>query len=184
MARNWRHFLLKKKYILSKKRPQKEYKMLKKIFDKITLKKRWWRSFRCPVKKPWVTSVFGEVRYITFGGGSPHRGIDYGANYGEPVKAAAPGKVVFAAYTHVRGNLIIIDHGYGVFTIYMHLDKIWVYKGQWVQTGRKIGAIGSTGLSTGPHLHFSVRVGNINVDPNEWMRRAILSWERWHLLKN
>ena len=92
---------------------------------------------------------------------------------GDPVFAAARGRVVFAALTQVRGNLIVIDHGLGVFSAYYHLSEINTPAGQAVNAGALIGKAGSTGLSNGPHLHWSMWVNGEYVDPMEWTRRAI-----------
>jgi len=110
---------------------------------------------------PWygaITQPFGPT----------HKGIDIdGYNQiGAPIVAAASGTVVLAAYTdYGYGNYVIIDHGNGMQTLYAHLSAIWVAQGQSVSQGEAIGALGSTGYSTGPHLHFEVHVGGVPVDP-------------------
>lgn len=188
-SRSYRKWLSKwerkKRRIFSKNRPKKERKMLQKIYKKITLKRYWYRGFITPVKKyQRITSKFGIVRYLTYGGGTPHRGIDYGAKKNTPVRAAESGIVVFSGYTYVRGNLVIIDHGHGVYSSYFHLNELWIKKGSWVRRGQYIAAMGSTGLSTGPHLHFEVRAGNICVDPSEWLDRPVFINERWYKIVN
>lgn len=92
---------------------------------------------------------------------------------GDPVFAAARGRVAFSALTQVRGNLVVIDHGLGVFTGYYHLSALSVQAGQMVNPGDVIGKAGSTGLSTGPHLHWSMWINGEYVDPMEWTRRVI-----------
>jgi murein DD-endopeptidase MepM/ murein hydrolase activator NlpD len=92
---------------------------------------------------------------------------------GVPVYAPARGKVVFAALTQVRGNMTVIDHGVGVFSAYFHQSEIDVQVGQMVEPGTLIGKVGTTGLSTGPHLHWSLFVNGEYVDPLEWTRRVI-----------
>ena len=84
---------------------------------------------------------------------------------GSPIVAAADGTVVGAGYSGTMGNYIMINHGSGVFTVYMHASAIYVSTGTSVTRGQKIGAVGSTGRSTGPHLHFSVRVNGSYVSP-------------------
>lgn len=93
-------------------------------------------------------------------GSTDHKGIDIGVPQGTPVQAAKGGKVVFAGDGGGYGNLVVIDHGDGKFTKYAHLSKINVQEGQNVDAGDLVGAVGSTGNSTGPHLHFEVRGGN------------------------
>ncbi|NLL79496.1 MAG: peptidoglycan DD-metalloendopeptidase family protein [Clostridiales bacterium] len=94
-----------------------------------------------------------------------HNGIDMAAPSGSPILAAYDGEVVAAAYSSTMGNYIMIDHGDGLYTIYMHASALYVSKGQTVVRGEKIAAVGSTGRSTGPHLHFSVRLNGSYVSP-------------------
>lgn len=97
--------------------------------------------------------------------GSLHPGIDIGAAMGTPIRAAAAGTVIVAAYSGGYGNLVVIDHGNGLATAYAHQSQIAVSVGQQVAQGQLIGYVGSTGFSTGPHLHFEVRVNGSPVDP-------------------
>jgi len=99
-----------------------------------------------------------------------HSGIDLAANRGTPVYATGGGKVIYAAYSYGGyGNLIKIDHGFGLVTVYAHLDKINVKKGDQIERGQHIGAVGSTGRSTGPHLHYEVQKDNKPVNPLKYM---------------
>ncbi len=111
-----------------------------------------------PVAGP-ITSPFG-MRW-----GKLHPGIDIGANMGVPIHAAAAGNVVYAGWMEGYGNLTVIDHGGGIATAYGHQSKLEVTVGEHVAQGQEIGLIGSTGFSTGPHLHFEVRVNGVPVDP-------------------
>lgn len=95
-----------------------------------------------------------------------HHGTDYRGKSGTPVLAAGPGTVIIAGRQGGYGNVIYIDHGNGVTTRYGHLRRIHVKKGATVVAGEKIGQIGSTGRTTGPHLHFEVRLAGRSVDPN------------------
>lgn len=94
-----------------------------------------------------------------------HNGVDMAAPSGSPILAAYDGEVVAAAYNGSMGNYVMIDHGDGLYTIYMHASALYVSKGQSVARGEKIAAVGSTGRSTGPHLHFSVRLNGGYVSP-------------------
>lgn len=106
-----------------------------------------------------ITSPFG-MRW-----GKLHPGLDIGAGMGTPIKAAAAGRVIVAAYDGGYGNLVVIDHGNGLATAYAHQSQIAVSVGEQVGQGQVIGYVGSTGFSTGPHLHFEVRVNGSPVDP-------------------
>jgi murein DD-endopeptidase MepM/ murein hydrolase activator NlpD len=115
-------------------------------------------GFIWPVSAP-ITSPFGP-RW-----GRMHEGIDLGAGYGTPIAAAAAGTVIYAGWEGGYGNLVVIDHGGGLATAYGHQSRIAVSVGQQVAQGQTIGYVGSTGHSTGPHLHFEVRVNGQPVDP-------------------
>jgi len=110
-----------------------------------------------------ITSYFG---YRTFGGYSDfHTGTDIGAPTGTPVVAVAPGIVTYASWMDVGGNTVIIDHGNGMTSLYCHLSSFGCSVGQYVETGQTICYIGSTGFSTGPHLHYEIRINGVSVDP-------------------
>lgn len=98
-----------------------------------------------------------------------HNGIDIGAKSGSPIFAAGAGKVIFAAYGSGYGNYIVIDHGDKISTLYGHCSRLLVSAGQEVRQGQRIALVGSTGLSTGPHLHFEVRVNGKPVNPASYM---------------
>jgi murein DD-endopeptidase MepM/ murein hydrolase activator NlpD len=115
-------------------------------------------GFIWPVNAP-ITSPFG------WRWGRMHEGIDLGAAYGTPIAAAASGVVIYAGWEGGYGNLVVIDHGGGLATAYGHQSRIAVSVGQSVTQGETIGYVGSTGHSTGPHLHFEVRVNGQAVDP-------------------
>ena len=100
-----------------------------------------------------------------------HNGIDLAAPSGSPVLAAYNGEVVAASYSSTMGNYIMIDHGDGLYTIYMHCSSLAVTKGSTVTKGQQIGAVGSTGRSTGPHLHFSVRLNGSYVSPWNYLSK-------------
>jgi murein DD-endopeptidase MepM/ murein hydrolase activator NlpD len=100
-----------------------------------------------------------------------HFGVDFGGGVGIEIYAPAPGTVVFAGPMEIRGNLTIIDHGWGVYTGYAHQSEIKVTTGDQVQTGQLIGLVGATGRVSGAHLHWEVWVGGVQVEPMDWLAR-------------
>lgn len=113
----------------------------------------------------WITSYFGHRISPTAGVRKMHEGLDVGANYGTPIRAPADGLVTFAGNKAGFGLFVQIDHGYGIETIYAHSQKIIAKNGQRVKRGDLLAKVGSSGYSTGPHLHYEVRVNGIAVDP-------------------
>jgi murein DD-endopeptidase MepM/ murein hydrolase activator NlpD len=124
-------------------------------------------GFAWPVYGP-ISEYYGAPR----GAGTFHAGLDIDQtyNYGGPVAAAAPGQVVLATSNgYGYGAYVVIRHDNGYETLYAHLSAIYVSQGQYVSQGEAIGAVGSTGYSTGPHLHFEVQVGGATVDPLNYL---------------
>ncbi|WP_299430758.1 M23 family metallopeptidase [uncultured Meiothermus sp.] len=133
----------------------------------------WRAAWRRPVERERITAIFGVLR--SFNGGpfrSYHEGLDYGLPTGTPVYAPAPGVVGLAESLAVRGNAVVLQHGLGVCSGYWHLSRITVRPGQRVNAGDLIGHVGSTGLSTGPHLHYEIRVHGVPTDPMPWYFRT------------
>lgn len=118
------------------------------------------------------TSVFGTRRLFNGQPRSPHPGLDLRAATGTPVRAAGPGTVVLADDLYYSGNLVIVDHGGGLFTLYAHLSGIDVVDGDVVEAGAVVGRSGATGRVTGPHLHWGAKIGDEPFDP-----RALLAPE-------
>ena len=118
----------------------------------------------CPSSKS-ITSYFGNGAAPKAGASTEHKGFDIGASLGESVIAAAAGKVTTVAYSGARGYYIVVDHGNGYATLYQHLSRQDVRTGDMVKAGQQIGAVGETGISTAPHLHFEVHVNGTQVDP-------------------
>lgn len=112
-----------------------------------------------------ITSDYGPRESPTSGASSDHKGIDIGASYGSDIIAADGGKVIVATYSNSAGNYVIIDHGGGLCTVYMHASSLLVSAGQTVTKGQVIAKVGSTGFSTGNHLHFGVTVNGSYVSP-------------------
>ncbi len=111
------------------------------------------------------TSIFGKRRIFNGKPRSPHPGLDLRAAVGDPVVAAGPGTVVWAAELYYSGNTVIVDHGLGLFTLYAHLSQIDVASGDRVEPGTPLGRAGATGRVTGPHLHFGAKIGREPFDP-------------------
>jgi murein DD-endopeptidase MepM/ murein hydrolase activator NlpD len=140
------------------------------IFSGFTAQRIWSGPFIAPGQGV-ISSIYGEGR--SYNGGPVtdfHKGTDFAGDTGDPVVAAAAGKVAFTGTLKVRGGTVIIDHGAGVFTAYNHLSEIDVKEGALVKQGERIGAIGSTGLVTGPHLHWEVIVRGVEVDGRLWLQ--------------
>ena len=125
-------------------------------------------GFVMPLKGK-VTGVFGERRVFNDDFVSRHRGIDIRSPEGVPVKASNAGKVVLARNLYFSGNTVIINHGIGLFSIYCHLSKAIVREGTFVDKGEILGYTGSTGRSTGPHLHWGLRLVDDYTDPHSMM---------------
>ncbi|MEO1619580.1 MAG: peptidoglycan DD-metalloendopeptidase family protein [Cyanobacteria bacterium J06632_3] len=116
-----------------------------------------------------ITSNFGSRYHPVLGYSRFHAGTDFGAAHGSPIQAAETGIVIFSGWYGGYGNAIILDHGDGVTTLYAHASRLNVAEGATVRKGQVIAAIGSTGLSTGPHLHFEVRRSGEPVDPMSYL---------------
>ena len=116
-----------------------------------------------------ISRTFGSREAPTEGASTYHKGIDIAASSGSKVVAAAGGEVVIATYSASAGNYVMINHGSGVYTVYMHMASLGVSEGQEVKKGESIGSVGSTGYSTGPHLHFGIRENGSYVDPQKYM---------------
>ena len=119
----------------------------------------------CPGYR-YQSSYFGEVRDFD---PVPHKGHDYAADAGTPTYAAAAGRVTIAGWSSSAGNWVVIDHGNGLVTKYMHHSALCVTAGQYVEKGQQIGAVGTTGYSTGNHLHFQVELNGVAVNPDLYM---------------
>lgn len=126
-------------------------------------------AWPCPGYKR-ISDEYGNRIHPILGTQQFHNGLDMAASSGTPILAAYDGDVVAAAYSGSMGNYIMIDHGSGLYTIYMHCSALYVSKGQSVSKGQNIAAVGSTGRSTGPHLHFSVRLNGSYTSPWNYLK--------------
>jgi murein DD-endopeptidase MepM/ murein hydrolase activator NlpD len=144
-------------------RAKREDKRLKSIFQ-IVSDRLWEGNFILPLEND-ISTIFGTKRIINQKIISIHRGVDIKGQEGEEVKASNSGRVVLAEELFFGGNTIILDHGQGIYTIYMHLSKSNVKPEDIILRGDIIGFVGSSGRSTGSHLHFGVKVLDINTNP-------------------
>ncbi|MDI6731861.1 MAG: peptidoglycan DD-metalloendopeptidase family protein [Candidatus Margulisbacteria bacterium] len=126
-------------------------------------------SFAWPLQGR-LTSMYGYRRHPFWGGRSMHTGIDIANKHGTPIKAADGGEVIFAGWWDGYGKAVVIDHGKGFSTVYGHLSKIYASVGLAVDKGQTIGLVGSTGYSTGPHLHFEIRKNGKPVNPMGFLK--------------
>lgn len=117
-----------------------------------------------------LSSRFGLRRFFNGLPRNPHNGLDFAAPTGAPVRAPAAGTVIDTGNYFFNGNSVFIDHGQGLISIYMHLSRIDVGNGQRVARGERIGAVGATGRSTGPHLHWTVLLNDVAVDPEFFLK--------------
>lgn len=117
-----------------------------------------------------ISSQFSAARaHPVFGVVRPHKGVDIGAAYGSEIRVVANGTVTVRSFeAGGAGNYYVVDHGNGVVTKYMHLSKFYANQGDTLKRGDLLGYVGSTGASTGPHLHFQVEVGGVAVDPLQY----------------
>jgi murein DD-endopeptidase MepM/ murein hydrolase activator NlpD len=145
------------------------------VTTQATLPGQWQGAFAMPLAgDPAITAPFGIRRSYSGGPASSyHGGVDYAVPEGTPIYCPAPGTVVLAEALQVRGGAVIVDHGRGVMSAYWHLSEIKVAVGQRVERGDVLGEVGTTGLSTGAHLHWELRVMGIQVDPLQWVREHI-----------
>lgn len=151
-----------------------ENRQIQSIVQQRAEQRLWPGIFQPPTLFPdCITSTFGRRRSLN---GSAytyyHGGLDFCGGVGEKVLAAADGVVVYTGELPVHGNLLILSHGWGVYSGYAHLSKYSARVGQHVVAGEEVGRIGITGRVTGPHLHFEVWAGGVSVSPQEWLERS------------
>ena len=153
-------------------RIQKEQAEVGAIYQKVTEEKHWKGSFQLPIESA-VTSEFGTQRVYNGKFKNFHTGLDLRAAMNTPVYAPAPGRVVLAKDLFFTGNTVMIDHGYGLITLYAHLNEFKVKKGDRVRTQQILGLSGKTGRVNGPHLHWQSVIHGVKVNPlgllQSWM---------------
>jgi murein DD-endopeptidase MepM/ murein hydrolase activator NlpD len=145
------------------RRAQEEKQKVRGLFQVVS-EKLWDGSFILPLANEFSTA-FGTKRIMNKKRISVHRGLDIRGKRGETVKASNHGRVVLAEELFFGGNTVIIDHGQGIYTIYMHLSEFKVQPEEIISKGDTIGLVGASGRATGPHLHFGVKVLNVSTNP-------------------
>jgi murein DD-endopeptidase MepM/ murein hydrolase activator NlpD len=145
-------------------RIERERVLLGRVFSAVSPQRLWGDGFARPAGGD-VISLFGARSVYNGQARSPHRGLDFRGAVGTPVAAPARGQVVLTGDLYFSGSTVILDHGLGVFSLLCHLSRIDVHEGSLVTAGDVIGAIGATGRVTGPHLHWTLRIGAASVDP-------------------
>ena len=147
-----------------KERIERERKLINQALATLSQERYWVLPLSRPVPGS-LSSTFGMRRTLNGATKSTHRGLDFRAKAGDPVAACADGRVVLTGEFYYAGNCVIVDHGLGVLTTYMHLSTIDARQGQMLRRGDILGKVGSTGRSTGPHLHLSLTVLGTGVTP-------------------
>ncbi len=145
-------------------RVEREKARLDEVWYSRSPERRWELAFLQPAKGE-LGSPFGLRRFFNGEPRSPHSGLDVKADTGEPVFASNSGRVVVAEDQFFTGNLVVIDHGLGLYTYYAHLSQVGVLAGEIVERGELVGLVGATGRVTGAHLHWGAKLGGARVDP-------------------
>jgi murein DD-endopeptidase MepM/ murein hydrolase activator NlpD len=154
----------------NERRAEAEAARLRALYDTITSVRLWRGHFTRPIASDVKPEGFGFRRVINGKPRAPHSGVDFGAPAGTPVVASNGGRVALVAEHFFGGRLVALDHGEGLYTLYMHLERIDVTEGILVERGAIIGAVGSTGRATGPHLHWSAQLRRARVDPDALLK--------------
>ena len=155
-------------------RVSEEAGRLKALWEAATPERLWRGAFLSPVISGAKPEGFGLRRIINNQPRSPHSGADYKAPRGSVVRAPNAGRVTLAEEQFFGGNVLVLDHGNGLYTLYFHLQDSLVKPGDLVQKGQEVGRVGATGRATGPHLHFGVRLNGARIDPAALLRLSLL----------
>jgi hypothetical protein len=169
------HLTVEKQFVQpdpeQQKRAEEDQKKMKAIYDTVTPEVLWKGKFVMPLKGVTTGGNFGRRRILNGEARSPHAGVDFPAAAGTPVYAAQSGKVVLAENLYYSGNTVVIDHGFGIYTLYAHLSEIEVKAGDPVDASDEIGKVGATGRVTGPHLHWGLTIEHARVNALQIVQR-------------
>ena len=146
------------------KHAEEDQKKMRAIYNTVTPQRLWDGKFRLPLQDVITGGNFGRRRILNGEARSPHAGVDFPAPAGTPVLASQAGKVVLAEELYYSGNTVVLDHGFGIYTLYAHLSEIGVQTGEMVKAGAEIGKVGATGRVTGPHLHWGLTIEHARVN--------------------
>jgi len=152
---------------------REDWKKIEDVVKDENPKKYWQGRFEMPTSGR-ISMTFGIDEFINGDESGKHRGLDIANAAGTLVKAANSGIVRLAERLPAHGNCVVIEHGQGIFTYYAHMQKLLVGVSEKVMKGQIIGQMGKTGVATGPHLHFSVSLHNLRVDPMQWLNGMVL----------
>ncbi|MFN2276502.1 MAG: M23 family metallopeptidase [Candidatus Promineifilaceae bacterium] len=174
----WEEVTFTNSAVLDPETLQQERERLQAIWDEVTPQAMWQGEFQTPITDfVEISSYYGARRSVNGGPFSTyHEGTDYSAYGGTPVRAPAAGKVVLAELLAIRGGAVILDHGLGIHSGYYHLSAVHVHPGQLVEPGDLLGEVGTTGRSTGNHLHWDLLIGRTWIDGYAWLEQGIDEW--------
>jgi murein DD-endopeptidase MepM/ murein hydrolase activator NlpD len=151
---------------------KKDQDLKRQTFAEISPEREWQGQFEAPVEAP-ISDVFGVRRVFNGITKSVHQGLDFRVPPATPVNAINKGRVILARQLYFEGNCVVIDHGQGLLTLYLHLSELKVKEGEIVNRGQEIGLSGATGRATGPHLHLAVRWQGTYLDPAALLKLAV-----------
>lgn len=154
------------------KQIQEGQEVKKDYLNRITPEREWSGQFAAPADAA-ISDVFGSERIFNGKTSSPHLGLDFRVPSGTPVAAMNDGTVLLARPLYFEGNFVVIDHGQGLLTLYLHLSEFKVKEGDRVKRGQEIGLSGGTGRATGPHLHVAVRWQGMYLDPAQLIKMPL-----------
>jgi len=170
--KRWFTLKPKKMALLAPEIIEEDWEKIEKELKRERKEPLWKGRFMIPAKGT-VTMPFGAIQYINGKRYSQHNGVDFTNKPWSKIRSANYGQVVLAEKLKAHGNTVIIDHGQGILTMYLHLAKIAVQKNEIAWKGKVIGYMGSTGVATGVHLHWGMSVHNVRVNPMEWVYRTV-----------
>jgi len=161
-----------RKKLMARDLVSEEWADIEPLITSYTPEKLWSGQFRRPVPGI-ITMAFGTREYVNNKRRGPHRGVDFRAKIGTPVKAPERGQLVYTKYLKAFGGTAIVNHGQGIFTLYFHLSKFLYPIGTFLRPGQPFALTGNSGISSGPHLHWGISVHNVRSDPLQWVETVM-----------
>ncbi len=157
----------------NERRAEAEATRLRTLFDTVSFERLWRGRFTKPVASEAKAEGFGSRRIINGKPRSPHSGLDFAVPAGTPVVASNRGRVALVVDFFFGGKVVALDHGEGLYTLYMHLERVDVAEGALVERGSIIGSVGSTGRATGPHLHWAAHLRRARIDADALLKLPV-----------